>query len=94
MLTQRGKLLEMARVHVDECGYVYKKKKSRLKDFGAASEPVAKRPKFSKEVRMERILEIQEELKTIDKRIDIKRKLLDQKVGNANLGSVTKSVRV
>lgn len=78
MLTQRGKLLEMARVQVDESGYQYKKKRSRSKYFGGASEPTVKRPKFSKELRMERINEIQEELKTIDKRIDM---LLNQKVG-------------
>ena len=39
---------------------------------------------------MERIHEIQEELKTIDKCIDIKRKLLDQKVGERKFGECDK----
>ena len=90
MLTQRGKLLEMARVHVDGSGYQYKKKRSRSKYFGGASEPTVKRPKFSKVLRMERINEIQEELKTIDKRIDIKKKLLNQKVGERKFGECDK----
>ena len=62
----------MARVHVDKSGYQYKKKRSRSKYFGGACDPTVKRPKFSKELQMERIHEIQEELKTIDKCIDIK----------------------
>ena len=86
LLTQRGKLLEMARLHVDESGYQYKKKRSRSKHFGSTSEPAVRRPKFSKDLRMERIQEIQEELRTVDKRIDIKRKLLDQKVGEHRFG--------
>ena len=61
LLTQRGKLLEMARLHVDESGYQYKKKRSRSKYYGTSSEPAVKRPKFSKELRMERIQEIHEE---------------------------------
>lgn len=86
MLTQRGKLLEMARVHVDESGYQYKKKRSRSNYFGSVSEPTIKRPKFNKELRRERMQEIQEELQTVDKRIHIKKKLLDQKVGEHKFG--------
>lgn len=70
MLTQRG---GNGPSYVDESGYQYKNKRSRSKYFGGACEPTVKRPKFSKEVRMESIREIQEELKTIDKRIEIKR---------------------
>ena len=80
LLTQRGKLLEMARLHVDESGYHYKKKRSRSKYYGTSSEPTVKRPKFSKELRIQRVQEIKEELRTVDKRIDIKKRLLDQKV--------------
>ena len=80
----------MARLYVDEGGYQYKKKRSRSKYYGTSSEPTVKRPKFSKELRMERIQEIHEELKTVDKRIDIKKKLLDQKVGEHKFGECDK----
>lgn len=83
MLTQRRKLLDMSRQHLDEQGYQCKMKKSRLKYFGQTSETesVAKRPKYNKDMRLERITEIQEELTTVDKRINIKQKLLNQKIG-------------
>ena len=82
MLRQRGKLLEMCRVHVNESGYQYKKKRSRSKHFGTGSkgEPTSKRPKFDKDMRAERVREINEELKTLNKHLDIKQKRVDQKV--------------
>ena len=83
LLVQRGKLLDMAQKHIDEQGYQYKKNISRSKYFGQSSEsePVAKRPKYNKETRMERISEIKGEIVTVDKRIKIKQKLLNQRVG-------------
>ena len=69
MLTQRGKLLddqgyqykeEKARRHLDDQGYQYKEEKLRSKYFGHVSETesVAKRPKYNKDMQLERIGEI------------------------------------
>ena len=81
LLRQRGKLLEMCRKYIDEGGYQYKKR-SRSKYFGTESsgEHTSKRPKYDKDMRVERMREIEEELKTLNQHINIKQKRVDQKV--------------
>ena len=73
----------MSRSCVNDSGYQYRKKKSRSKHFGnsqttESSRP--KRPKLDKFLRATRSNEIKEELNTLNSRIDIKEKLLQQKV--------------
>ena len=54
MLARRGKLLEMCRLSIDKSGFQYKKR-SRSKVFGTGNKQTKKRPKFDKDLRMERI---------------------------------------
>ena len=59
LLSDKGERLLQARILVDQSGYQYKKGKSRSKVFGEAEIP-AKRPKLDKNLRVERIAQIQE----------------------------------
>ena len=79
LLSRRGELLEKARRMVAEKGYNFKKGFSRSKVYGRTETSSAvKRPKYDKEMRDERIKNIDEELKDITKLMQFKEKRLAQ----------------
>ena len=73
MLSDKGELLVMARKMVHESGFQYKKKRSRSKSFGSAIDVMVKRPKVNKEMRTERITQINEELKTLNTQLGLRK---------------------
>lgn len=79
LLSDKGERLLQARILVDQSGYQYKKGKSRSKVFGEAEIP-AKRPKLDKNLRVERITQIQEEVGTINQQITFKEKRIESAV--------------
>ena len=62
LLRSKGKLLELARAHVHESGYVYAKGKSRSKVFSPSTERQPCREKIDKQEREHRIQSIVEQL--------------------------------
>jgi len=75
LLDDREKLLRLARIKVNDDGYVYKKGKSRSKQFNECSSSEVKqdkRTKTSEYVRTQRILHLEDSLKDIDKQIGFK----------------------
>ena len=77
ILTQRGRLFQMCREHVDKSGYSYKKKRSRSKYF-ETNRP--KRRRYDECMCAERASEIKDELKALNNHIEKKEKRLAQKV--------------
>ena len=63
LLTSRQMLLEEARKNVNNDGYIYKKGKSRSKQFSQVKECVPKRVKTSETFRVRRISTLEEDIK-------------------------------
>ena len=77
LLTQTGELLKLAQIALKDSGYQYKKGKSRSKVFGEdISTAAPKRPKISPDFRS-RTLQIEEETKSLSKRISFKEKRVE-----------------
>ena len=79
----KQKLLEEARKRLNECGYEYKKGKSRSKQLISSSEsdeptPAPKRVKTTEALRIKWISEIQEDLRDISQRMGFKEKRREQ----------------
>lgn len=75
VLVQRGELLKQAQKALKDSGYQYTKGRSKSKVFGEdASTAAPKQPKLSKEFRKTRCLQIEEETKSLSKRISFKEK--------------------
>lgn len=77
MLLDKAELLVMARKMVHESGFQYKKKRSRSKSFGSAIDVTVKRPKVNKEMCTARIIQINEELKTLNTQLGFKEKCVE-----------------
>ena len=85
LLSSRSKLLELARGKVDNDGYVYKKGKSRSKKLSTTTEaPPKKRPKTVESFRLQRISQLQEDVKDINDRLQMKEKRRDQASNSRN----------
>jgi hypothetical protein len=68
LIASKKELQKRARKRLHESGFAYKKKESRSKDFGRKS-TVEKRPtreKLVEEMRVERLSNVEEELKEVD----------------------------
>ena len=78
LLVKRGKLLQLARKKVADDGYVFKKGHSRSLVYGISREPTPKRPKYSHEMRDNRIEAIEEEIDDISRIMRFKEKRLTQ----------------
>ena len=77
LLRTHGELLEKARKKVADDGYCFRKGRSRSKvygDEGTSSTP--KRPKFDKEMRGERIKQIQDDVNDLNQVLAFKEKRL------------------
>ena len=79
----RGKLLDLARQQVSGDGYIFKKGKSRSKLYGEPSPP-AKRTKISESLRSQRMVELRDEIESIDNHLRIKEKRLGQSEASQN----------
>ena len=71
----RGKLLDLARRKVAEQGYSFKKGYSRSKVYGDGT---PKRPKLDKDMRRQRMDELQEDIEDSSRRISLKEKRVVQ----------------
>ena len=77
LLEDKGKLLKLARAKVNDDGYIYKKGKSRSKEFGnsedssTSSGKQVKRAVTTEYVRTQRILHLEDSLKDINKQINL-----------------------
>ena len=79
LINRRGDLLEKARKRVADEGYNFKKGFSRSKVYGRIeTSSTAKRPKYEKEMRDERMKSIEEELQDITRLMQFKEKRLTQ----------------
>ena len=79
LISRRGDLLEKARKRVADEGYNFKKGFFRSKVYGISETPsTAKRPKYDKEMREERMKSIEEELQDITRLLQFKEKRLAQ----------------
>lgn len=79
LLDNRGLLLELSRKKVADEGYVFKKCHSRSKVYGdSRAENPSKRPKYSQEMRENRMDEIEDELADISRIMQFKKKRLSQ----------------
>lgn len=84
LLSSRSKLLELAREKVYNDGYVYKKGRSHSKKLlKSIEEPKETRPKTVESFRLQRISQLQEDIKDIDDRLKLKEKRRDQ-AGNSS----------
>ena len=79
----RGKLLDLARQQVSGDGYIFKKGKSCSKLYGEPSPP-AKRTKISESLRSQRMVELRDEIESIDNHLRIKEKRLGQSEASQN----------
>lgn len=69
LMNNKGEVLNLSRAKVDEEGYVYKKKRSRSKVFGAVKEQVGediKKIKLSAEFRHNRIQDLSEDINSMN----------------------------
>ena len=67
----RGLLPDQARQQVSSEGYVFRKGKSRSKFYGEPSPSPAKRIKISEALRSQRIVELRDEIESLDNHIPI-----------------------
>ena len=68
----RGLLLDQARQQVSSEGFVFRKGKSRSKLYGEPSPSPAKRIKISEALRSQRIVELRDEIESLDNHMHIK----------------------
>lgn len=81
-LDRRGELLERARKKVVDDGYVFKKGRSRSKQYGILE--TARRPKCDKDMREEQLQVIEGEMKHIARMLQFKEKRLSQAEAGRN----------
>lgn len=84
LLTSRQVLLNEARKKVNNDGYVYKKGKSRSKQFSEPGEFVTKRMKTSEDFRVKRISALEEDIKDFNDRLSFKEKRRTQASNSRN----------
>lgn len=85
LLKRRGELLEKARKKVAEDGYCFRKGRSRSKVYDETdTSSTPKRPKFDKEMREERIRQIQDDLNDLTRVLAFKEKRLLQAEASRN----------
>ena len=74
LLSDRKALLEASRKKLDESGYVYKKGKSRSKQFSSddGESPVNKRGKINKEFRLSRMTELRDQIEDKNEQLKYK----------------------
>ena len=73
LLNDRKALLDVSRKKLDESGYCYKKGKSRSKRLSSDDEcSLNKRSKITKEIRLARIAELQEQIKDKKEQVEYK----------------------
>ena len=80
----RGLLLDQARQQVSSEGFVFRKGKSHSKFYGEPSPSPAKRIKISEALRSQRIVELRDEIESLDNHMHIKEKRLGQSEANKN----------
>ena len=96
LLNDRRKLMELARLKVDEDGYVYKHGKSRSKhirsesDTSTSSGPRVKRTRTNETERLQRIAYAEESVSDIAKQIGFKEKRREQLTNTHNYGECEK----
>ena len=80
----RGELLDLARKKVADEGYNFKKGHSQSKVYGKGSSGARKRPKLDKDMRHQRMDELQEDIQDSTKRISLKEKRVIQAESTRN----------
>lgn len=80
----RGELLDLARKKVADEGYNFKKGHSRSKVFGKGGSGAPKRQKLDKDMRHQRMDELQEDIQDSTKRISLKEKRVVQAESTRN----------
>ena len=79
LLADRGKLLELAKDKLHDSGYMYAKGKSRSKKFHEDDEEEKpKREKIDQQERQHRIESLSEQLKDINKHVNVKDRRIEQ----------------
>ena len=96
LLNDRRKLMELARIKVDDDGYVYKDGKSRSKhlrsesDTSTSSGPKVKRTRTNETERLQRIAYMEETMSDIAKQISFKEERREQLTNVHNYGECEK----
>ena len=85
-------LLEEARKKVNNDGYLYKKGKSRSKQFSQVEECAPKRVKTSETFRVRRISALEEDIKDFNKRLNFKEKRRNQASNSRNYNMLTEEM--